>query len=108
MAHDDDLDLYDSSSPTLPPQESPSFLPALLALGLVALAGGAAFWVYLHRAPATAVTAPAVAPAATTPPPPTALGAQADAVEVPPLDASDGIVRDLIRRLSAHPIVATW
>jgi len=108
MAVDDDLDLYDSSSPTLPPPRSPSFVPALVALGLVAVGGGAALWFYLHRAPAAPVIQPAVTPAATTPAPPAALGSRPEAVDVPPLDASDGVVRDLVGRLSAHPVVAAW
>jgi hypothetical protein len=104
---DDDLDLYDSSSPTVPPPTSPSFVPALLALGLVALAGGTAVWFYLHRAPAT--PAAVVAPAASTPAqPPAALGTQPEAIDIPPLDASDNVVRDLLHRLSGHPVVAAW
>ena len=109
MAVDDDLDLYDSSSPTLPSPRSPSFVPALVALGLVALGGGAALWFYLHRTPAPAIVQPAVTPSAAAPaPPPAALGTRPEPVEVPPLDASDGVVRDLVRRLSAHPVVGAW
>jgi hypothetical protein len=37
-----------------------------------------------------------------------ALGAAAEAIDVPPLDESDSLVRELVARLSAHPGVAAW
>jgi hypothetical protein len=36
------------------------------------------------------------------------LGGQPEAIEVPPLDASDALVRELVTRLSSHPGVAAW
>jgi hypothetical protein len=36
------------------------------------------------------------------------LGGEAAAVTVPPLDQSDAVVADLVRKLSSHPRVAAW
>lgn len=36
------------------------------------------------------------------------LGGEPEAIEVPPLDASDALVRELVTRLSSHPGVAAW
>jgi hypothetical protein len=36
------------------------------------------------------------------------LGGEPEAIEVPPLDASDALVRELVTRLSTHPGVAAW
>ena len=56
------------------------------------------------------------APATTTPPPPAAtapsstrpLGGQAAPIALPPLDQTDSLVRDLVRKISSHPEVAAW
>jgi hypothetical protein len=82
----------------------------VLALLLVVAALGAGYW-YLLRPSATPVSqAPAAtsAPAAGAPPAPSPLGTEAEPVEVPPLDESDGVVRDLVRQLSTHPRVLAW
>jgi hypothetical protein len=52
------------------------------------------------------VTAPKPAPADTTPLPP--LGGDVPPVALPPLDESDALVADLVRKLSSHPRVAAW
>jgi Protein of unknown function (DUF3014) len=36
------------------------------------------------------------------------LGGEPEPIEVPPLDASDAVVRELVARLSSHPAVAAW
>lgn len=36
------------------------------------------------------------------------LGGEPDAIELPPLDESDAIIRQLVAKLSAHPAVAAW
>jgi hypothetical protein len=48
------------------------------------------------------------APVAETPASPSPLGSDRLAVDVPPLNASDVLVRELVRQLSAHPLVAAW
>jgi hypothetical protein len=58
------------------------------------------------------VTAPASAPAADATTPPTdassALGADVAAIDLPPLDQSDDVVRGLVKELSSNPSVAAW
>jgi hypothetical protein len=36
------------------------------------------------------------------------LGADAEPIDLPPLDQSDAVVRELVARLSSHPAVAAW
>jgi hypothetical protein len=74
---------------------------------LIAAAGAAAYIAVAWR------PRPALRPEATSAPPAAApaapsLGGQAEAVAIPPLDASDAVVRTLVRALSESPAVATW
>jgi len=76
----------------------------IAGLLLVALTSGVAFYVYNRRA------APARAPAKAaegTEAPVRPLAA-AEEIAVPPLDESDGVVRDLMQKISSHPAVAAW
>jgi hypothetical protein len=52
-------------------------------------------------------TTPA-SPAAVTPAPLAALGSTPEAIEVPPLDTSDAVVRSLVQALSDNPAIAVW
>ena len=62
-------------------------------------------YVYLRRPPSQPAPA-AVAPAA---PPPAVQGAEAgEKIPLPPLDETDALVRQLVGRLSSHPVVAAW
>jgi len=94
-----------------PPGESarPKWLWVVAAL-LVVAAGAAIYILYGDRAPAApaAVAEVAPAPVAAPAPPRTALGGEPYAVEVPPIDATDGLVRELLTKLSSHPRVAAW
>ena len=58
------------------------------------------------------VAAPASAPAATPAPAATdvskGLGADGPAIDLPPLDESDDVVRGLVKELSSNPSVAAW
>jgi hypothetical protein len=76
-----------------------------IAACLFLVAAAAAVYVaFRARVPdlAPAPTAPR-AVAATKP-----LGGDAPAITLPPLDQSDGVVADLVRKLSSHPQVAAW
>lgn len=105
----DDLQLRRS------PEDEPSFrqrrrtagfwIPAiLLVLGIIAV-------VYVLFVRRDRGTEPTPAAAANTKPqaePQGPLGGQPDNIEVPPLDESDALVRQLVAALSAHPRVAAW
>ncbi len=72
---------------------------------LIAAAGAAAYIAFAWR-PRPALK-PTTAPTAAARPAPS-LGGDAEPVAIPPLDASDAIVRTLVRALSESPAVATW
>ena len=98
MADFDELKLDKSAAPPPPPQPRWILIVAIGALILAAVA----IWFYLRGSPdvpsAGSGSSPAtqkVDPVATAP------------VDVPPLDASDAFVRELIRTLSQHPTVAS-
>ena len=100
MADFDDLNLERAPAP--PPPRPPRWIPIVaVAVLLFALA---AVWYYLRgssdldRADATPDTA--LIPQATPAP--------VVETDVPSLDESDAYVRDLVRALSQHPIVAAW
>jgi hypothetical protein len=61
--------------------------------------------VFTRRAPEQRIptSAPVRATAAAQP-----LGGEAASIVVPPLDESDGVVAELVRKLSSHPRVAAW
>src|SRR5438128_1020877 len=97
------------------PDESPEPTPSSIsrprlwvaAALLIAAAGGAAYIAFAWRpraAPTPAATAGGPAAARPTPP----LGGTAEPVTIPPLDASDAVVRTLVRALSDRPAVAAW
>ncbi len=81
-------------------------VPVLVAV--LALGAAAAVYFAFFRSPAspssttTATTAPAES-ASSRP-----LGAPADALDLPPLDETDPIVRKLLSELSSHPRIAAW
>jgi hypothetical protein len=107
----DDLPLNAPDGGASPPGDkrpSRSSLVGLVAL-LVVAAGAAAFWMLRGRlvpAPAPAAASPTspLAPADTHQP----LGPAVAAVDLPPLDLTDPIVRELLGRLSSAPAVASW
>jgi len=76
----------------------------VVGLFLVA-AAGAAYIVFRLRAPEQPTTAPAPARAPESIQP---LGGEAAPIVLPPLGQSDGVVADLVRKLSSHPQVAAW
>lgn len=101
-----DLDLYKSeydARADVPIQRSRS--PLLLAVAvLFGLALGGAY-LYLRapaRQPAPAAARP-VQHVESAPP-----GERTEQISLPPLDESDPLVRQLVERLSSHPVVAAW
>ncbi len=81
---------------------------AIVAIVLLALGAGSyfRFWRRTPQTPADVRTATeqAVAPAPPTRPLPEA----GEVIDLPPIDETDGIVRELVGRLSSHPTVAAW
>jgi len=70
-----------------------------------ALVLGAAAYLWLDRSPAAPTPAPSAAASLA---PPTTAAASAPPPDLPPLDASDGLVRELARPLSSDPLFAGW
>jgi hypothetical protein len=100
MADFDDLKLDKSAAPPPPPQ--PRWVPivavAVLLLALVAI------WIYLRNPDDIASSNADQTPAPAT----AAREAEPTSGEVlPPLDESDALVRDLVRTLSEHPVIAS-
>jgi hypothetical protein len=76
----------------------------IVVLLLVAAAAVAGYIVFGRRAPRVASAPAPVRPAETS----KALGGEAAPIVLPPLDQSDAVVADLVRKLSSHPQVAAW
>lgn len=109
MADFDDFDLRgtrESAKPDPGPPASagPPLWPAIAAAVVVVALLGVWYFVYRNRTPPAAQ--PAVAQTTVNlPRKPAEVG---DAIELPPLDESDAVVRALVSRLSSHPIAAAW
>ena len=107
-----DLNLRPSSDDTpivVSSVEEPPSWPKFVAAGILVVAVAiSGYLVFRNRG----VTAPASAPAPTAAPAPTEaaspLGADVPALDLPPLDESDGVVRGLVKELSSNPAVAAW
>ena len=96
----------DESSPSTPPPAPRTGLWVAAAL-LMAAAGVAAYIAFAWRPhPAPMSAAPASTAAAKEPP--QSLGGKADPVTLPPLDATDTLVRTLVQALSESPAVVAW
>ncbi len=84
------------------------WLLGVVAIVLLALGAGGYFLLWRRPPPAPAdvrtATEQAVAPAAPARPLPEA----GETIDLPPIDQTDAIVRELVARLSAHPTVAAW
>jgi hypothetical protein len=71
---------------------------------LILAAAAAAYIVFGRRTPEQSAAAPAPSPEATRPAQPSSAGA----ITLPPLNESDAVIRDLVKKLSSHPRVAAW
>ena len=88
-----------------PPPARPAW--PWLAAAAVLLGVGVAVYVYLGRdrsATSAVVSHPAAAHASATRP----LGADKVAIDVPPIDQSDPVVRQLVAQVTSHPRIAAW
>jgi hypothetical protein len=81
---------------------------AIVAVVLLSLGAGVYFLVWRRTPPVPAdvrtATEQAVAPAA----PPRPLPEAGEVIDLPPIDQTDAIVRELVTRLSSNPTVAAW
>ena len=104
MTDIDDLRLAHGSDAAPPPPPQPRWL--LIIVGVVLLFAFLALWWYFRRTPepdAVAGREQGLPQAEAR-----SLGEPGADVDLPPLDDSDSLVRDLVRALSQHPVVAAW
>jgi hypothetical protein len=80
------------------------FLIWFILAGLVVLVTTGVFFSRHEGARLAAPKPPPVMPAATDP----ALGPEVDAIDLPPLDQTEALVRRLVSELSSHPRALTW
>ena len=98
-------------TPSEPPRPALPTRPIGLwiTVALLIAAAGAAVYVAFGWRPRPAPTPPATsAPTAAAKGPPPSLGGKAERITIPPLDASDALVRTLVRALSESPAVTAW
>jgi hypothetical protein len=98
---DVDLLRFTSEQPARIAGRQRRYLVPLAALTVLALALGGAY--YYLRAPTDTPAAPA--PAARVEP---SQRDREEAISLPPLDQTDALVRELVERLSSHPVIAAW
>ena len=87
-----------------PPERSPWLW--IVVAALVAATAGAAYLVIGRTRSAPAPIVDQRRPAQQAPARP--LGAEAAPIDVPPLDQSDPLVRELVRQITSHPRIAAW
>jgi hypothetical protein len=80
----------------------------LALAGLIIVAGVAAYIVFGRRQPPAAPASEPSRNVAVSQRPVGPLGGDAEPIDLPPLDQSDAVVRELVARLSSHPAVAAW
>jgi hypothetical protein len=103
----DDLSFDSGPAPAPPPPATPPWT-AILIVVLAVVLGGA--WYFATRRPQQppAPAAKTVAQTSVDVAQPRRQAEPGEAIDLPPLDQSDAIVRTLVSRLSSHPIVAAW
>ena len=105
-----DLDLRSdhpaSFDPDLPPRRASSVWVAVTLL--VAAAGAAAYFAFVWRQPVAPARSAAASPAGTALSPSPPLGGKGEPMTLPPLDASDRLVRTLVQALTESPAVMAW
>jgi hypothetical protein len=95
---------------SVPVERTRTGLKYAAAAALVVALAATGYLVYRNRPTSAPASAPAVAaPAATAPTDAaSALGAEVPAIDLPPLDESDDVVRGLVKELSSNPSIAAW
>jgi hypothetical protein len=108
MADFDDLSLVRGPEPQFEPpaRTGPSFTTITVA-ALVCLAAAAVYYYYARQKPAPTAAAKS-AVAQTTVDLPRRTAEPGEAIDLPPLDQTDAIVRTLAQKLSSHPVAAAY
>lgn len=107
----DDVSDYELQKTDPPAQYSPSKPPSLVPWIAAAVVLAGAAWLYVYRPWKDATAEPSEAVTQTEVPVAEAerpLGVEIEPVDLPPLDETDALVRDLVRALSSHPRVLAW
>jgi len=105
MADLHEYDLLKTDDPlSTPPRRSGVWIAAVVAVIAAAMAG----YLMFRRSPPAAPTPAARPAAAPAPQPVRPLGGDAERVTVPPLDQSDTVVRELVRKITLHPAAIAW
>jgi hypothetical protein len=106
MANEHEFDVIRDSTEYEEPPDAPRPIGVWIVVAVLVIAAGIAAYFALGNARQTetpqAESAPVEEPAAEP------LGTETALVEIPPLDESDPVVRDLVRKLSSHPQVLAW
>ena len=106
MALLDDLPLRQPAPSDEPPRRSSR---AWLGIPIILAIGGVLWYFAFRPPPADERPAGATSRASTTVPQAPRVNAEpGEDIDLPPLDGSDPLVRDLVARLSSHPRVAAW
>jgi hypothetical protein len=113
MADFDDISFNSNRSPAPapePPAASPISTTALISAAVVLVAAIGALWYFgVHDRTAAPASHTVSETTVDLPKPPARRGAEpGDAIDLPPLDQTDALVRTLVGRLSSHPVVAAW
>ena len=95
--------------PHVPPPRRSGAMVVWVVLLVAAIGGGSYYFLTRQKTPAK-TAAVEVAPKEPTPPAPPrrALGAETEAIELPPLDETDPVVRDQVTAISADATIARW
>ncbi len=111
MADFDDLSL-DRNRATSPnpiaPDESPLSGIWLIAAGVLLVLSLGALWYFVLRGKAEPTRKTVAETTVDLPRPPARRAEPGEAIDLPPLDQSDALVRTLVGRLSSHPAAAAW
>lgn len=106
----DDVSEYELQK-SEPPTGSPTYRPPPLipwVVIAVLIAAGAGLFYYLRREPPPAASSAVNETEVPVAGPERPLGADVEPIDLPPLDDTDPLVRDLVRTLSSHPRVLAW
>ena len=108
MRDEQEFDIFKPSDPS-PPVQPPRRGAALWAVAaLIVVVAVVAFVVFVQRSKPVPEQKPAVQRTEVPEQPPAALGGEAAPIDLPPLDQTDALVRDLFKHLSSHPTLAAW